>query len=57
MRMLGCVAYALVPKEKSQNLDDKGEKCIFMSYSEESKAYRLYNLVTKKIVISRDVFL
>lgn len=36
-------------------LDDKLEKCIFISYIERSKAYKLYNPVTKKIVISQDV--
>lgn len=36
-------------------LDDKSEKCIFVGYSERSKAYKLYNPKTNKIVISRDV--
>ncbi|GKV32421.1 hypothetical protein SLEP1_g41032 [Rubroshorea leprosula] len=36
-------------------LDDKGEKCIFLGVSDHSKAYRLYNPLTKKVVISRDV--
>lgn len=41
--------------QKRSKLDDKGEKCIFLSVSKHSKTYKLYNLVTKKIVISRDV--
>ena len=36
-------------------MDNKGEKCIFIGYSEESKAYRLYNPSTKKLFIRRDV--
>ena len=36
-------------------MDNKGEKCIFIGYSEESKAYRLYNPSTKKLIVSRDV--
>lgn len=55
LRVFKCVAYTHVPKEKRHKLDDKSEKCIFTGYSEESKAYRLYNPVTKKIVISRDM--
>ncbi|XP_059627119.1 uncharacterized protein LOC132269916 [Cornus florida] len=47
--------YAHIPDEKRKKLDDKGEKCIFLSVSEHSKAYKLYNPITKKIVISRDV--
>lgn len=33
LRLFGCVAYALVPKQKRRKLDDEGEKCIFMCYS------------------------
>ena len=36
-------------------MDDKSEKCIFIGYSEQSIAYKFYNLVTKKTIISRDV--
>ena len=35
MRMFGCVAYAHVPYESRNNLDSKGEKCIFLGYSDE----------------------
>ena len=38
-----------------RKLDNRSQKCIFIGYSEESKAYRLYNPITKKYVISRDV--
>ncbi|KAL5787638.1 hypothetical protein ACOSP7_004587 [Xanthoceras sorbifolium] len=49
------MAYAYIPNEKRKKLNDEGVKCIFLGVSEESKAYRLYNPVTKKILISRDV--
>eukprot|EP00253_Pinus_taeda_P024602 PITA_24602 len=55
MRVFGCVAYAHIPDQLRRKLDSKGEKCIFIGYSEESKAYRLYILSTKKFFISRDV--
>ncbi|KAF7150792.1 hypothetical protein RHSIM_Rhsim02G0093400 [Rhododendron simsii] len=41
--------------QKRKKLDDKGEKCIFLGVSDQSKAYKLYNPITKKILISRDV--
>ena len=53
-RIFGCVAYAHIPDEKRKKLDDKGEKCVFFSVSDQSKAYKLYNPNTKKIVSSRD---
>jgi len=55
VRVFGCVAYAHVPNELRKKLDDKGEKCIFVGYSDESKTYKLYNPSTKKVIISRDV--
>ncbi|CAM8959850.1 unnamed protein product [Rhodiola kirilowii] len=54
-KIFGCIAFAHIPDQKRKKLDDKGEKCIFLGVSEQSKAYKLYNPVTKKIVISRDV--
>ena len=36
-------------------MDNKGDKCIFLGVSDKSKAYKLYNPSTMKIVISRDV--
>ena len=44
-----------MPKTKRKKLDDCGEKCIFIGYNEESKAYKLYNPLTNKVVVSRDV--
>ena len=41
--------------EKRKKLDDKGEKCVFLSVSEASKAYKLFNPLIKKIITSRDV--
>jgi transposase InsO family protein len=55
LRVFGCVAYSLIPQELRKKLDDRGEKCIFVGYSEQSKAYKLYNPITKKLIISRDV--
>ena len=55
LKVFGCVAYAHVPDQLRKKLDDKGEKCIFIGYSTNSKAYKLYNPETKKIIISRDV--
>lgn len=55
LRIFGCVAFALVPYEKRIKLDEKSVECVMMGLSKESKAYRLYNPETKKILISRDV--
>jgi hypothetical protein len=54
-RIFGCIAYAHIPDVKRKKLDEKAEKCIFLGVSDVSKAYKLYNPLTKKIVTSRDV--
>jgi hypothetical protein len=55
LRTFRCIAYAHIPSELRKKLDDKSEKCIFTGYSETSKAYRLYNPISKKLILSRDV--
>ncbi|KAL5828135.1 hypothetical protein ACOSQ4_019932 [Xanthoceras sorbifolium] len=52
-RVFGCIAH--IAAEKRKKLDNKGEKCFFFFVSDQSKAYKLYNPITKKIIISRDV--
>ncbi|GJR16118.1 retrovirus-related pol polyprotein from transposon TNT 1-94 [Tanacetum coccineum] len=54
-RIFRCVAHVHVPKEKRRKLDDKSIKCVLFGVSEETKAYRLYNPVKNKIIISKDV--
>ena len=46
--------YIHIPKEKRKKLDPSGKKGIFVGYSENSKAYRIYFPGYKKIDISRD---
>jgi len=54
-RVFGCVSYAHVPDNKHIKLDSKSLKCVLLGISKESKAYRLYNPLSQKIIISRDV--
>lgn len=55
LKTFGCLAYIHVLDSLRTKLDDKSEKCVFIGYSERSKAYKLYNPTMKKVVISRDV--
>ncbi|KAM7488108.1 hypothetical protein LguiB_025592 [Lonicera macranthoides] len=54
-RVFGCVCHAHVPDSKRTKLDDKSLSCVLLGVSEESKAYRLYDPVSRKIIVSRDV--
>lgn len=55
LRIFGCLAYAHVPDVLRKKLDGKTEKNIFVSYSRQTKGYKLYNPDTGKVTISRDV--
>lgn len=55
LRVFRCLAYALVPFERRIKLDERSIKCVMFGVSKESKAYRLYNPETSKIMVSRDV--
>ncbi|KAL4296042.1 hypothetical protein GQ457_12G032770 [Hibiscus cannabinus] len=54
-KVFGCVAHVHIPDCKRAKLDDKSRKCIFLGVSEESKAYRMYDPLSQKIIVSRDV--
>ena len=55
LRIISCVGYAFKHPQIRQKLDEKSEKCIFIGYCTQSKAYKLYNLVSEKILVRRDV--
>lgn len=44
-----------IPKEKWSKLENKAVKCIFISYKDDVKGYKLWNLENKSIAYSRDV--
>jgi len=54
-RVFGCIGHVHVPDNLTKKLDDKSFQCVLLGMSEESKAYRLYNPISGKIVTSRDV--
>ncbi|KAG8490934.1 hypothetical protein CXB51_014700 [Gossypium anomalum] len=55
MRVFGCIAFVHIPSPKRGKLDDNSTKCIFVGYSSETKRYRFYNPLSKKLLISHDV--
>ena len=55
IRIFGNVAYCHVPEEKRKKLDQTTKKGFLMVYSENAKAYRVYILESKKVVVRRDV--
>jgi len=51
-RIFGCVSHVHIPNNKRVKLDAKSFKCILLGVSEESKAYRLFDPISNKIIVS-----
>jgi hypothetical protein len=54
-RVPGCDAWYHIPKVHRKKLQFKGQPAIFIGYSTNQKAYKLWNPFTKQVVISRTV--
>lgn len=55
LRVFGCLSFALITSHKLKKLEEKSVKCVFIGYSSQSKAYRLYDPLTCRVIVSRDV--
>jgi hypothetical protein len=55
MRVFGCIANVRPAVPHLKKLDDRSVGMVYFGVEEGSKAHRLYNPQTKKIVVSRDV--
>src|SRR3569833_2313021 len=55
MRVVGARAYRHVPKQRRRKLEPVSERCVFVGYEPDSKAYRVLRESDGKIMISRDV--
>jgi hypothetical protein len=54
-RVWECIGNVHVPNTKRSKLDDKSYKYVFLRYSDVSKAYKLFDPIAKKIIISKYV--
>ena len=55
LKVFGSVAYAHVPDQRSTKLENKRKRYIFIGYDEKTKGYRLLDLISKMVIVSRDV--
>ncbi|XP_034212972.1 uncharacterized protein LOC117625537 [Prunus dulcis] len=55
LRVFGFLCYAHVPSQQRQKLDLASTRCVFLGYGSCEKGYRLYNIASGRVVISRDV--
>ena len=55
LRVFGCQVYAYIEKAQRTKLDPKSHLCYFLGYCENTKGYRIWNPVTSKVLICREV--
>ncbi|KAL4303544.1 hypothetical protein GQ457_10G024470 [Hibiscus cannabinus] len=55
LRVFGSICYSHISANMRSKLDERAWRGIFVGYSSQSKGYRIYNLESKMIVVSRDV--
>ena len=53
--MFNFIRHAHIPDKNRQKLDDKSQQCVLLGLSQESKAYRMYDPISKRLIISRGV--
>ena len=55
LRVIGCRAYVHVADCKRKQLDLKAIPCWLVGYEEETKGWKLWDPISRKIILSRDV--
>lgn len=54
LRTFGCLVHVKVTGGQVKKLDDRSIEMVLFGYEKGSKAYRVYNPVTRKVVVTRD---
>lgn len=55
IRVFGCLAYMKVPTVNLKKLDHRSKPVVYIGKEPDTKAYRLYDPISKSISVSRDV--
>ncbi|KAL4362499.1 hypothetical protein GQ457_04G038710 [Hibiscus cannabinus] len=55
LKVFGCLAYASILPKAETKLHHRAVKCIFLGFPKNIKGYRLFNLETQSVLVSRDV--
>ena len=55
LRPFGCLSFTSTLNRDRSKLDYRADPCVFIGYIQNKRGYKLYNLRTKKVFVSRDV--
>jgi hypothetical protein len=55
LQTFGCIVYVKNTRPHLSKLEDRGRRMVFIGYEKGTKGYRVYDLVAKRVHITRDV--
>lgn len=56
LRVFGCLCYLTIKRPQGDKFAPRAIKGVFVGYSSGKKGYKVYDLATDSILVSRDVF-
>jgi hypothetical protein len=54
LKVFGCQCFVSTHPTRPSKFDPRAHECVFIGYPHDQKGYKLYNLTTKNILVSRD---
>lgn len=54
LKIFGCICFAINTKPGKHKFEQRALKCIFIGYASGYKAYKLYDLENKTLIVSTD---
>ena len=55
LRVFGCRCWFVTPKTELKKQDSRSKEGLIMGYSTQSKGYKIWDIESSKLVVSRDV--
>lgn len=55
LRAIGCAAYPLLKTTEINKLSLKSKRCVLVGYEVGARAYRLWDIASRKIIVSRNI--
>lgn len=55
LKVFGCLAFAHNPSRHTDKFSARGVPCVFIGYPATQKGYRLLNLLTNEVFVSKDI--
>ncbi|XP_057250611.1 uncharacterized protein LOC130591346 [Beta vulgaris subsp. vulgaris] len=56
LKTFGCLCYVSTHKHKRSEFNDRAKPCVFLGYSDSQKGYKVLDLDSNKLAVTRDVY-